>query len=919
MLRIRLHAALAAVALALAACATSFSRPPPVGRSPVPAVLAPVPADEPVPLLQLPRDVRPTRYALELEVAPETAEGFRGRAEIEIVLDRPRSVIWLHGRELAVSEATVEVAGAKVAARFSQVHPAGVARLDLPRPIGPGPAIIHLVWSTRWAEPGSGGFRAEEGGAWYAATQFEPVDARRAFPCFDEPRFKTPFDVTLVVPAGDVAIANAPEATSTAAGAGQRRVSFARTRPLPTYLLFWAVGPYDLVEATAPPNEVRSTPLPVRVVVPKGRAAEAAFAAEAGNALLAELERYFGTPFPYPKLDHLAVPGFPMAMENAGAISYVDAALLFDPARQSAQDRREIAVVMAHEMAHHWFGDLVTLPWWTEIWLNESFAQWMGLRAVQRWQPSWGADVDQLRGTARALQEDELASARAILKPLARIEDVDAQFDAMSYEKGGALLAMVERWVGEERFRDGVRRYLGARADGLGSTEALLAEISSAAGGDVAAPFRSFLDQPGAPRVDAAVSCDAAGARVRLAQARSLPRGSTASPEGTWRIPVCIRYAAGGAERERCTVLDGASGALELPEGCPAWVMPNAAAAGYYRWSLAPPDLARLRKAGLSRLSKLERISVAQSVRAAERAGAVPYGDAMDVLVGLARDRDPDVASSAMAPLAFARDRLVAPAARPRLEAEVRALYRPAFAAAGWTARPEEPAEARAFRGKLAWILAEIGRDPRVRREAARRGAAYAGMADGKLHPEAAEPELADTVLQVAVEDGGAAVFDAVLARALEARDGPTRGRLLAALSMSDDPALGRRFAEVLKDARLPLLDRIHALSPGEWSGSFVRRDAAAVERRVALLAENLDTWIHDLPSYFAVRLPAIADDACSAADADRLAALFAARSGALPGAERNVAQATERIRLCAAEREADAAAATAWFGKRRR
>jgi alanyl aminopeptidase len=909
-----LRAAAAVALVSLASCAAPPAKPRPIERSVMPAVAPPVPADEPAPLLQLPPDVRPTRYALELEVTPSSDDGFRGREDVEVVLDRPRSVVWLHGRDLAVSEASVEIAGVRTPARFTQVHPTGVARLELPQPVGPGRAVIHLAWSASWSGPGAAGFRALAGGDWYAATQFEPVDARRAFPCFDEPRFKTPFDVTLVVPDGVVAVSNGPETASAAAGAGRRKVSFARTRPLPTYLVFWAVGPYDVVEAPAPPNEVRSTPLAVRVLAPKGRGAEAAFAAEAGTALLAELERYFGIPFPYPKLDHLAVPGFPMAMENAGAISYVDEALLFDPRRQSGEDRREIAIVMAHEMAHHWFGDLVTLPWWTEIWLNESFAQWMGLRAVQRWQPAWGAGVVQLRGTARALDDDALASTRAILKPLERMEDVEGQFDTMSYEKGGALLAMIERWVGEDRFREGVRSYLRARADGVGSTDELLAEISKAAGRDVAGPFRSFLDQPGAPRVDAAVSCDGSGARVELAQARSLPRGSTAAAGGIWRVPVCARYQAAGAEHERCVLLEGPAGALELPEGCPAWVMPNAGAAGYYRWSLAPPDLARLRKAGLPRLSTLERISVAQSVQAAERAGAIPYRDAMDLLAAMARDPSPEVAAAPMATFAFARDWLVSPKARPRAEAVVRALYGPAFARAGWTVRSGESIAARSFRGELAWIVAEIGRDPAVRREAARRGAVYAGVKDGKLHPEAAEPEVADTALGVAVEDLGSPAFDAILARALEARDGPTRQRLLGALSAADDPDLQGRFEEVLHDERLRLLDRIHAAVPGQWAGTFVRNDPPAVERRMALLERNLDEWISKLPPFFAVRLPFVARDACSEADAQRVIALFQARSARLPGAERNVALATEQIRLCAAQRAADAEAATRWF-----
>ncbi|WP_041453913.1 M1 family metallopeptidase [Anaeromyxobacter dehalogenans] len=898
-----------ATLLALGARAAAAAAAPPGA----PAPTGPGAEEERPPLLQLPGGVRPVRYALDLEVVPAREDGIRGRAEIAVVLERPLARIWLHARDLAVSEVTVEQAGGeRVPGRLTQVHPSGVARLDLPRAVGPGPATIRLAWSAPWGPTGAGSFRAREGDDLYASTQFEAVEARRAFPCFDEPRFKTPFEVTLTVPAGLVAISNAPERGSEPAAGGLRRVRYSATRPIPTYLVFWTVGPYDVVDAPAPPNEIRRTPLPVRYVVPRRRAADVAFAREAGQALLPELERWFGTPFPYPKLDHIALPGFPLAMENPGAISYVESALLFDARRQGPDERRWIADTMAHEMSHHWFGDLVTLPWWTEIWLNESFAQWMGTRAVQRWQPSWGADVAAVRGTTRAMRQDELAATRAILKPLARIEEVEGQFDAMSYQKGAALLGMIERWVGEVPFRDGVRRYLAAHEDGTGSTDALLAEISAAAGRDVAGPFRTFLSQPGVPRVEAAVACEASGARVRLRQARALPRGSAVPAGGAWRIPVCLRYEAAGAVRERCTLLEEAEGTLALPEGCPAWLMPDAGAAGYYAWALPPADLARLRARGLARLGTLERLSFARAVAAAARAGALPYADAMDALTALARDPRPEVAAAPIEALEHAHDWLVAPADRPAVEAVARRLYRPVLARLGWSARPGESGAVRDLRGRVVRLLAVTGRDPGVRREAARRGAAYAGMADGKLHPEAVDPELVAIALAVAVQDLGRPAFDAVLARARSASDLATRERLLPALAAADDPDLARRFAAVVAGDELPLLERVGAV----LDLHAVRGDPAFAARRLALLAENVDAWAAGLPPFMAARLPAIASGACSGEDAARVEALFAGRAAALPGVEPMVARAVEQIRLCAAGREADAGPASAWFAR---
>lgn len=414
------------------------------------------------------------------------------------------------------------------------------------------------------------------------------------------------------------------------------------------------------------------------------------------------------------------------------------------------------------------------------------------------------------------------------------------------------------------------------------------------------------------PRVEAAVTCDGAGARVRLRQARALPRGSGAAPGGAWRIPVCLRYQAAGAVRERCTLLEAAEGTLPLPEGCPAWLMPDAGAAGYYAWTLPPADLARLRARGLARLSTVERLSFAQSVAAAQRAGALPYAEAIDALAALARDPAPEVAAEPIEALERAHDWLVSPADRPAVEAVVRRLYRPVLVRLGWSARPGESSATRELRARVVRLLALAGRDPAVRREAARRGAAYAGVADGRLHPEALDPELAGIALAVAVQDGRRPVFEAVLARAREAPDLATRERLLPALAASDDPDLARHFAAVVAGDDFPLLERVLALHDAH----ALRRDPAMVGRGLTLLEENLDAWAAGLPPFMAVRLPAMARGACSAADAARVEALFAGHAAALPGVEPMVARAVEQIRLCAAGRDADARPAAAWFAR---
>lgn len=508
------HATPAALAAALLACAA---------RAPAPA---PPPGAAAPPVLQLPEGVRPLRYAIDLEVVPG-APAFGGTAEIEIELSAPHRSIWLHGRELRVSRATVEAPGTgPLPASYTQVNEDGVVQLAFPRPLGPGRATLRFAYEAGWGKNLVGLYLARGGGETYAATQLESHFARRVFPGFDEPRFKTPFDVTLTVPARDVAVSNAPVAAEAPARAGLRRVRFATTEPLPTYLLFLGVGPFDVVTPPPlPPNEVRDRPLPVRLLAPRGHGGELGFAAEATAALVPWLESYFGIPYPYAKLDQIALPEFAWgAMENAGAISY-RSQLLLDSAATSEADRRDIAAIMAHELAHHWFGDLVTLPWWTDTWLNEAFATWMGGRAAARFRPDWNVPGEELARLDEVMQTDATAAARAIRQPLQAMAEVGGQFDGMSYQKGAAVLRSFERLVGEDRFRDGVRAYLRAHAHGTGSAGELFAELSRAAGRPLAPALAAFTDGPGMPFVSGRVACAPGRARLVLAQARFAPRG----------------------------------------------------------------------------------------------------------------------------------------------------------------------------------------------------------------------------------------------------------------------------------------------------------------------------------------------------------------------------------------------------------
>ena len=357
-------------------------------------------------------------------------------------------------------------------------------------------------------------------------SKFEPIYARRAFPCFDEPSFKVPFDVTLTVPKDAVALGNMPVA-ATSEVADKQVVTFATTPPLPSYLLAFAVGPLASKTATVAPSSVRASALPLSAVALRGREADAAFAIAESPALIAEEERYFGMPFPYPKLDLLGIPDFQSgAMENAGLIVFRDASLLVNADASTLDQRIQVLDTIAHEVAHQWFGDQVTMRWWDDLWLNESFASFLATRTLRTVKPEFEHELIEVKSVNDVMNSDGLASTRRIRQPITGVDDITNAFDAITYLKGEAVLAMVESFVGDDVFQRGLHDYLAIHAGGNASTVDLVGALSKASGRDLTPLFSSFLDQPGSPLIAAHATCTGGQGAIALEQSRWLHRGA---------------------------------------------------------------------------------------------------------------------------------------------------------------------------------------------------------------------------------------------------------------------------------------------------------------------------------------------------------------------------------------------------------
>jgi len=857
---------------------------------------------------KLPTGVRPTDYRLSLTIIPEQ-ETFSGTVVIGIELDEASTTIWMHGQDLNVTAIHAAHATTRIPALWEQKTSDGVVRVDLQQALPAGRSTLHIEYTARFDSPLRGLYRVESGGDAYAFTQFESISARLAFPCFDEPRFKTPFDVTLTVPDDQIAAANTPVDQAIKLPEGLQRISYMPTPPLPTYLLAWAVGPLDVVSGpTIPPTEGRPFPVPLRGIAAKGQGTRLAYALERTGKFVAVLEDYFGIPYPYRKLDLVAVPDFAAgAMENVGLITFREWLLLIDEEHATESQRRAFAYVLAHELAHQWFGNLVTMPWWDDIWLSESFATWMGSKVVQALHPEYRSDLGSLASAQRAMGLDNLTSARSIQQPVLTNHDIHNAFSAITYEKGGAILGMFERWMGADIFREAIGVYLRRHQGGTATSGDLLAALDEMSNRDVTTPFLTFLTQPGVPLISgAAESCTGGSRRVQLTQQRDFPLGSTGAAVQTWEIPFCVRHEAGTT----CGFLDGAEGHIDLP-GCPSWWMPNEAGAGYFRFSMSPTDWSSLRKKGFGKLSERGRMAVADSVGAAFDRGAVDVEGLLPWFPRFVASPLRQVAGAPMGPLRFMIHNAAPPSLRGAVTSYARRLYRKHYDQLGWRARRGDSSDTKLLREAVIRFMVMDVRDREARTRAARLGRSYAGYG-ANAKQAVVDPQLAGLVLSTAVQESGVGLFEHLLTLLDSSTDATARNRVLAALGHAEDPILSERALDLALDPRL----RVNEIGQ-PLRGQF--RNPRTRERAWTWLMAHFDELTARFGASRGGGMPWYAASFCSEGAAAKVQEFFEPRVAELAGGPRNLAGAVEAIALCAEKAQVYRPGVVQAFGRRKR
>ncbi|HUJ26721.1 MAG TPA: M1 family aminopeptidase [Myxococcales bacterium] len=840
------------------------------------------------PRLRLPPGVRPTHVASELQIDP-SKDAFSGSEQIDLALDAATPVLWLDATNLVVTD--VDPKATVIDA------PPDFVGLQFAQPLAAGTASVKIRWTGKVSATDLvGAFRQQENGEWYVLTQFEPIDARRVWPSFDEPSFKVPWKLSLRVPKAAAAYSNTPVEGTDAAGE-EKVVRFAETRPLPSYLLAFGVGPFERLDA----GKVKSG-APLGVVVTRGKAAWAKYPAQSTPKLMNLLEGYFQVPFHYPKLDEIEVPIAGWAMENAGLITYGQRGWLAKPGEDTPQYKRGAASVEAHECAHQWLGDMVTTAWWDDIWLNEAFATWMTFNTIEKYEPSWNPAADRVGSANSAMNEDRLLSARRIRQPIETNGDIETAFDGITYQKGAAVIRMFEQWVGPDKFEAGVTRYLEEHADGNATAKDFLAAVSAEAGRDVAPAFSTFLDQGGVPLVTAKASCEGGKGRLELSQSRYLPLGAKPPAEQLWQIPVCARTDKGRA----CTLLADKTGSLDLG-ACPAWVTANAGAAGYYRTALDDASLGALNK-NVAKLTVPERMLHYYDAAAAARAGAVDEARVLELLRALAPDKDRHVVQALLPTLAGLREEgLVADEAMPQFEAYVRDTLGARAHALGMQEKKGESDDTRILRPALLRIVGDEGNDTALRNRA--QLVALKWLYERK----SATPELASATLFLAAIDGDAPLYDKLHEMAKKETDRIDRRRILDAMGEFRDPDLVQQGFQIF------LSDEF---DPRDASGLMWGPAGYSKTHDLALqfVEKNFDAIVKKMPSFlgdYGAYLPRIAEGFCDeqhAADAEKF---FRPLMRFHPGGDRKLAQAVEDVRQCAAFREKQAPSVAAFLAKR--
>jgi aminopeptidase N len=820
---------------------------------------------------RLPDTVRPTHYTLTLTPDLKAAT-FSGVESIDLTLVDPADHITLNAVELAFQSVTVTAGGKQQTAAVTLDKEKEQATFTFPSPLLAGKATLVIHYTGILNNELRGFYLSKTAKRNYAVTQFESTDARRAFPSFDEPAFKATFNVSLIIDSGDTAISNGPIVSDTPGpGAGKHTLTFLTTPKMSTYLVAFLVGDFQCTSGESDGVAIRACSTPDKV-------AFTPYAVDVAKYVLHYYDTYFGIPYPLKKLDLIALPDFEAgAMENFGAITYRETDLLVDPKTASIDAKKEVALVIAHEMAHQWFGDLVTMRWWDNIWLNEGFATWMENKPVAAMHPEWNIDQDVASDEDGTLNLDAQPTTRAIRAKADTREEIEQMFDGISYGKASDVLLTVENYLGPETFRKGVHAYLSAHLYSNATAEDFWNAQTATSHKPVDKIMESLVAQPGEPLLTFG---EPANGSVPVSQKRFfLSPSIQPDPAEKWTIPVCIKT---GTDKQDCHVLTPVDSSLTTPGV--ALFFANAGGKGYYRSAYPPSVYAALVANAETDLSPTERISLIGDEWAQVRANKATVGDFLNLVTALKSDANAEVVDQAQADIEPIYERVAAtPEERAAFSAWVRKTFAPEYAKLGAPTASDSPNTIE-LRAHLFGILCNYGKDPAVLAQARQIADKY--LAD----PSSVEPTLGQTALAIAARNGDVALFDQLQKVAETSTNPEFQEGALRLLAQFEDPALVQRSLDYAASSKVRNQDALIQYA-------IALRDDATRDLAWKYVKGHWETVRTLLTPELGSYLVGSAGAFCSAEARDDVNAFFTSHK--VPSADRALKHSIERINGC--------------------
>lgn len=826
---------------------------------------------------RLPELAIPENYRITLAPNFDT-DKFSGQETIHIHVLKLTNNIALNALDIDFQSASISSGGADQTAKVALDKRNQTATLAVEKPLTAGPADIHITYTGILNNQLRGFYLSKANGRKYAVTQFESTDARRAFPSFDEPAYKATFDISAIVDQRDTAISNGKIISDTPGpGAGKHTLKFATSPKMSSYLVALAVGDFEYIEGSA-------DGIPIRVWTTPGKKEMGQFALETSEYALKYYDNYFGIKYPFGKLDLIGLPDFAAgAMENTAAITFRDALLLVDEKHAPTWALKQIASVITHEMAHQWFGDLVTMRWWDDVWLNEGFATWMESKPLEAWKPEWQMDLADVQDTTDTLKVDSLQNTRPIHQSAETPAQIEELFDGIAYGKAAAVLRMLESYLGPEPFRAGVNAYLKAHEYGNATDPDFWNALATASRKPVDKIMPTFVTQPGVPLVTVRAQCQGKSTLVTLAQERYFyDRSLLQSPNPElWMIPVCMEET--GSTSSRCELLSSKQQIIELP-GCSGSVFGNAGAEGYYRTgydSAAFQDMSRIVEKDFT---PAERIVLLRDVWAAIRAEQQPIGDILQLSEGLQRDPNSAVIRQMDQDLDYIGTYLVSDSDRAQYEAWVRRLLGPVLKEVGWQPAPGEDPNRKDLRACVFYTLGYTGRDPEVLAKA------HEIVNTALQDPNSVDPSIIDPAFTVSALDGNAKLYDEIMARLGKNGNPEQYYRLLYALAHFSNPALLQRTLDYAVSPAVRNQDTLLLISA-------VMRNPAGEELAWNFVQSHWEQIQKIVGPFNAAGLVGTTGSFCSAGMRDQVQQFFSQHP--VPAAERTLRQALENVNYC--------------------